>query len=67
MRNYAKEEVAAMQWPDTIDDPEGDLRREIDSLRRCVFFWRSVAAVFFSALVSGLVALLWSQLNIFKG
>lgn len=43
MRNRVKDEVEAMNWDEYIADPVGDLRRENESLRRLLHFWRVLA------------------------
>jgi hypothetical protein len=45
MRNYVREEVEAMSWPETIADTEGDRVRVEKVLRRKLRFWRKVASL----------------------
>jgi len=42
-RNYIREEVAQMEWPEIVDDPEGDHEREVKHLRIGRSLWRALA------------------------
>jgi hypothetical protein len=42
-RNYIREEVARLPWPEIIDDRAGDLEREIERLRTGRTLWRLVS------------------------
>lgn len=42
MRNLAREEVAAMDWPSRIADPDGDRERALQRAYRRAAFWRLV-------------------------
>ena len=43
MRNYIREEVARLDWPEVIFDEASDREREIKALRKGRMIWRTAA------------------------
>ncbi len=58
MKNLARREVEAMQWPDYLEDREGDLLRQNEQFRRLFHFWCALALLELLVILAALVVLI---------